>query len=61
MVASIDGDVAKISKIQEQLSDFAEKIELSKKAMKVITKIHHALCMSEKAAQSGAERGLEHR
>jgi len=62
MIASIDGDVAKISKIQAQISDFAEKMELSKKAMKTVTKLHHALCAIDKvAAQSGAERGLEHR
>ena len=62
MIASIDGDVAKISKIQEQISDFAEKMELSKKAMKTVTRIHHALCTNDKAtAQSNAERGLDHR
>ena len=62
MVASIDGDVAKISKIQEQISDFAEKMELSKKAMKTVAKLHHALCTNDKAtAQPSAERGPEHR
>ena len=62
MIASIDGDVAKISKIKEQISDFAEKMELSKKAMKTVTRIHHALCTNDKAtAQSNAERGLDHR
>ena len=62
MTASLDGDVAKISKVQEQISDLAEKMELSKKAMKTVTKLYHALCMNEKAAaQSSAEQGVEHR
>ena len=62
MTASIDGDVAKISKVHEQISDLAEKMELSNKAMKAVTKIHHAMCMNEKAAaQSSAEHGVEHR
>jgi hypothetical protein len=62
MTASIDGDVTKISEVHEQISDLAEKMELANKAMKSVTKIHHALCMNEKAAaQSGAEHGVEHR
>jgi hypothetical protein len=57
MIASIDGDVAKISGVQAQISDLAEKMELSKKAMKTVTKIYHAMCLQgERAAvQSGAE------
>ena len=60
MTASIDGDLAKISEVHEQISDLAEKMELSNKAMKIVTKIHHALCTNDSAAaQSSA--GLEHR
>ena len=60
MTASIDGDLAKISEVHEQISDLAEKMELSNKAMKIVTKIHHALCTNDTAAaQSSA--GLEHR
>ena len=52
MTASIDGDIAKISKVQEQISDLAEKMELSNKAMKTVTKIHHAMCLlGERAAE----------
>ena len=62
MTASIDGDIAKISKVHEQISDLAEKMELANKAMKTVTKIHHAICMNEKAAaQSSPEHGVEHR
>jgi hypothetical protein len=64
MTASIDGDVAKISKVHEQISDLAEKMELSKKAMKTLTKIYHAMCLQGARAaenQSHAEQGIEHR
>ena len=62
MTASIDGDIAKISIVHEQISDLAEKMELAKKAMKTLTKIYHAMCMNEKAAaQSSPEHGVEHR
>jgi hypothetical protein len=62
MTASIDGDLAKISKVHEQIFDLSAKMELANKAMKAVTKIHHAICMNEKAAaQSSAEHGVEHR
>jgi hypothetical protein len=62
MTASLDGDVGKISKVQEQISDLAEKMELSKKAIKTITKIYHALCLQgERAAAQSSEHGVEHR
>jgi hypothetical protein len=62
MTASIDGDIAKISKVNEQISDLSAKMELANKAMKAVTKIHHAICMNEKAAaQSSAEHNIEHR
>ena len=55
MTASIDGDVAKISKVHEQISNLAEKIELSKKAMKTLTKIYHAMCLQgARAAEKSA-------
>jgi hypothetical protein len=62
MAASVDSDIAKTSEVHKQVSDLAEKMELSKKAMKTVTKIHHALCTNEKAAaQSSAEHGVENR
>jgi hypothetical protein len=62
MTAAIDGDFAKISEVHEQISDLSAKMELANKAMKAVTKIHHAICMNEKAAaQSSPEHGVEHR
>jgi hypothetical protein len=50
MTASLDGDIGKISKVQERISDLSAKMELSNRAMKAVTKIHHAVCMSANAA-----------
>jgi hypothetical protein len=63
MIASIDGDVAKISKVHEQISNLSEKMEVSKKAMKTVTKIYHAMCLqgARAAGQSGAVQAVEHR
>jgi C4-type Zn-finger protein len=62
MIASIEGDVAKISKVHEQISNLAEKMEQSNKAMKTITKIYHALCLQgARAASQSNEHGVEHR
>jgi hypothetical protein len=58
MTASIDGDVAKTLKVYEQISSLAEKMEQSNKAIKMITKLHHAICMNEKAVE---QSGREHR
>ena len=58
MTASIDGDMAKTSKVYEQLSNLAEKMEQSNKAIKMVTKLHHAMCMNEKAVE---QSGREHR
>jgi hypothetical protein len=58
MTASIDGDVAKTSKVYEQIFNLAEKMEQSNKAMKMVTKLHHGMCMNEKAVD---QPGREHR
>jgi hypothetical protein len=54
MIASIDGDGADMSEADKQISDLAEKMEASYKAMKTVTKIYHAMCMNEKAAQQSS-------
>jgi hypothetical protein len=59
MTAAIAGDVAKISETQKQISDLSAKMELSNKAMKVVTKLHHAMCTNEKVAEQSG--GVEHR
>jgi hypothetical protein len=56
MTASIDGDIAKVSEGDRQISDLAEKMEASKKAMKTITKIYHAMCLQgERAAEKAGK------
>jgi hypothetical protein len=62
MIASIEGDVANVSKVNEQISNLAEKMELSNKAMKTVTKIYHAMCLQgARAAAKSSERDPEHR
>jgi hypothetical protein len=51
MTASIDGDVAKTSKVYEKISNLSTKMEVANKAMKMVTKLHHAMCMNEKSAE----------
>jgi hypothetical protein len=56
MIASIDGDVANVSKVNEQISNLAERMDQSNKAMKTVTKIYHAMCLEgERAAQSSPQ------
>ena len=51
MIASIEGDVANVSKVNEQISNLAERMDQSNKAMKTVTKIYHATCLQgERAA-----------
>ena len=45
MIASIDADVAKASAVHAQISDLAQRMDLANRAMKSVTKIHHAMCM----------------
>jgi hypothetical protein len=59
MIASIEGDVANVSKVNEQISNLAEKMELSNKAMKTVTKIYHAMCLQ--GARAAAQTSPEHR
>ena len=52
MIASIDGDVANVSKVNDQISNLAERMDQSNKAMKTVTKIYHAICLrGERAAE----------
>jgi hypothetical protein len=52
MMASIEGDVANVSKVNEQISTLAERMDQSNKAMKTVTKIYRAMCLQgERAAQ----------
>jgi hypothetical protein len=56
MMAAIDGDVANVSKVNDQISNLAERMDQSNKAMKTVTKIYHAMCLQgERAAQSSPQ------
>jgi len=56
MIASIEGDVANVSKVNEQISNLAERMDQSNKAMKTVTKIYHAMCLQgERATQKSAK------
>jgi hypothetical protein len=45
MISAIESDVATISRVHEQISNLAERMEQSNKAMKTVTKIYHAMCL----------------
>jgi Flavin containing amine oxidoreductase len=53
MTESIEGDVARVSDVQNQTVDLAAKVEAAKKAMKTIEKIHRAMCLKDTAADVG--------
>jgi hypothetical protein len=48
MTESVEGDVARVSDVENQTVDLAAKIEAAKKAMKTIEKIHRAMCVKDK-------------
>jgi hypothetical protein len=54
MTDSIDGDFNKVSELHNQVADLAVQMELSKKAMKTLDKIHRAMCMKEKTAEKAS-------
>ena len=54
MIASIDADVAKASAVHAQISDLAQRMDLANRAMKSVTKIHHAMCMKANAVDKSA-------
>ncbi|MFY9900662.1 MAG: hypothetical protein WAK67_23160, partial [Xanthobacteraceae bacterium] len=53
MTESIEGDVTRVSDVENQTVDLAAKVEAAKKAMKTIEKIHHAMCVKDKATVIG--------
>jgi hypothetical protein len=54
MIASIDGDAAKASAVHTQISDLAQRMDLANRAMKSVTKIHHAMCMKANPVDKSA-------
>jgi hypothetical protein len=53
MTDSIDSDVNRVSEVQNQISELSMKMELSKKAMRTLDKIHRTMCIKDKSAPSG--------
>jgi hypothetical protein len=46
MTASIDGDMAKTSTEYEQTSDLSTKMEVANRALRMVRKLHRAMCMN---------------
>lgn len=53
MTESIEGDVARVSDVENQTVDLAAKIDAAKKAMKTIEKIYRAMCVKDKTTVVG--------
>ena len=53
MTESIEGDVTRVSDVENHAVDLAAKVEAAKKAMKTIEKIHRAMCVKDKTAVTG--------
>jgi hypothetical protein len=53
MTESIEGDVARVSDVENQAVDLAAKVDASKKAMKTLEKIHHAMCVKDNTTVIG--------
>jgi hypothetical protein len=53
MTDSIDGDINRVSEVQNQIGELSAKMEISKKAMKTLDKIHRTMCIKEKSAPTG--------
>ena len=53
MTDSIDGDLNRVSEVQNQIGELSAKMEISKKAMKTLDKIHRTMCIKEKSAPTG--------
>ena len=45
MNASLDGDINRVSQVENQTVDLAEKMQAATKAMKTIDKIHRTMCL----------------
>ena len=53
MTESIEGDVTRVSDVENQTVDLAAKVEAAKKAMKTIEKIYRAMCVKDKTTVIG--------
>src|SRR5215831_3965913 len=53
MTESIEGDITRVSDVENQTVDLATKVEAAKKAMKTLEKIHHAMCVKDNTTVVG--------
>jgi hypothetical protein len=53
MTESIEGDVTRVSDVENQTVDLAAKVEAAKKAMKTIEKIYRAMCVKDNTTVIG--------
>jgi len=53
MTDTIEADITRVSDVENQTVDLAAKVEAAKKAMKTLEKIHHAMCVKDKATVIG--------
>lgn len=59
MTESLEGDITRVSDVESQTVDLAAKVEAAKKAMKTLEKIHHAMCVKDKATVIGRAGNAE--
>lgn len=48
MIDTIEGDVRAVTEVQGKLSEFADKMDSSQRAMATLQKVHRAMCMTSK-------------
>ena len=53
MTNSMNSDIDRVSEVQNQIGELSAKMEISKKAMKTLDKIHRTMCIKEKSAPTG--------
>jgi hypothetical protein len=55
MIDTIEADMRGVTGIQAQVGELAEKIDVSKKAMETIQKVHRAMCAKSQPIRADAE------
>jgi len=58
---TIDTDITRVSKVETQIAELAEKMQVAWKAMRTIDKIHRTMCLNEITQTSAMKDGTETR
>ncbi len=53
---SIDRDINRLSQVENQAGDLAEKMQAAKKSMKIVEKIHRIMCLKQNTSNNVSER-----